>query len=90
VVLAGAEALAFLERGAHKVLRFPAAADDHRWADALGHLVDTGRFRSLEIRSVDGVGVHESAPEIREALQRAGFQQAYKGWSRRPTRSGVV
>ena len=43
----------------------------------------TGRFRSLEIRAVDGVDVHEAAPEVREALQRAGFQQAYKGWSRR-------
>ena len=45
--------------------------------------MDTGRFRSLEIRSVDGIDVHEAAPEVREALQRAGFQQAYKGWSRR-------
>ena len=32
VVLAGADALAYLERGAHKVLLFPAAADDDRWA----------------------------------------------------------
>jgi len=84
VVLAGAEALAYLERGAHKVLRFPAAADDDRWAGALGHLVEQGRFKSLEIRAVDAVDVHEAEPEIREALQRAGFQQAYKGWTRRP------
>ncbi len=83
VVLAGADALAYLERGAHKVLRFPAAADDDRWAEALGQLVDTGRFRSLEVRSVDGVDVHEAVPEVRDALQRAGFQRAYKGWSRR-------
>ena len=86
VVLAGAEALAYLERGAHKVLLFPAAGDDDRWADALGRLVEEGRFRSLEIRAVDGVDVHEAAPEIRDALQRAGFQQAYKGWSRRPAK----
>ena len=84
MVLAGADALAYLERGAHKVLLFPAAADDDRWAAALGQLVDRGRFRSLEIRAVDGVDVHEAAPEIRDALQRAGFQQAYKGWTRRP------
>jgi len=83
VVLAGAEPLAYLERGAHKVLLFPAAADDDRWAGALGHLVEQGRFKSLEIRAVDGVDVHEAEPEIREALQRAGFQQAYKGWTRR-------
>ncbi len=86
VVLAGADALAYLERGAHKVLLFPAAVDDDRWAAALAQLVDTGRFRSLEIRAVDGVDVHEAAPEIRDALQRAGFQQAYKGWTRRPAK----
>jgi len=86
VVLAGAAALAYLERGAHKVLLFPAAVDDDRWAHALGRLVEEGRFRSLEIRAVDGVDVHEASPEIREALQRAGFQQAYKGWTRRPAK----
>ncbi len=60
VVLAGPDALAYLERGAHKVLRFPAATDDHRWAAALAQLVDGGRFRSLEIRAIDGVDVHEA------------------------------
>jgi ATP-dependent Lhr-like helicase len=86
VVLAGADALAFLERGAHKVLRFPAGQQDDRWASTLGRLVDEGRFRSLEIRTVDGVDVHETDPDVRDALQRAGFKQAYKGWSRRPDR----
>jgi ATP-dependent Lhr-like helicase len=83
VVLAGADPLAYLERGAHKVLRFPAGQHDPRWADALGRLVDAGRFRSLEIRAVDGVGVHDGPAEVRDALQQAGFQQAYKGWTRR-------
>ena len=83
VVLAGAEALAYLERGAHKVLRFPAAADDHRWVGALAALVDDGRFRSLELRSVDGVDLHEGGAELQDALRAAGFQQGYKGWIRR-------
>ncbi len=84
VVLAGGEALAYLERGAHKVLRFPAAAEgDHRWVAALGALVGNGRFRSLELREVDGQPLHESAPDLQEALRQAGFQQAYKGWVRR-------
>ncbi len=86
VILAGADALAYLERGAHKVLRFPAAAADDRWAGALAKLVDEGRFRSLEIRGVDGVDVHEAGPEVKDALQRAGFQEAYKGWTRRPAK----
>ena len=83
VVLAGADALAYLEKGAHKVLRFPAGTGDPRWANALGSLVDSGRFRSLEIRSVDGVDVHEAADDVRDALAAAGFRHAYKGWTRR-------
>ena len=35
---------------------------------------------------IDGVAVNEAAPELREALASAGFQQAYKGWTRRPDR----
>jgi hypothetical protein len=83
VVLAGADALAYLERGSHKVLRFPAAADDHRWADALSQLVDGGRFRSLEIRAIDGADVHDAEPAVHEALRGAGFLPAYKGWIKR-------
>ncbi len=84
VVLAAGEALAYLERGGHRLVRFPAATDDHRWVGALAELVERGRFRSLELRTVDGVAVNESPPEVRQALEQAGFQQAYKGWTRRP------
>jgi ATP-dependent Lhr-like helicase len=83
VVLAGADALAYLERGAHKVLRFPAATDDARWASALAQLVDDGRFRSLEIRAVDGIDVHAADREVHHALEGAGFQPGYKGWVKR-------
>jgi ATP-dependent Lhr-like helicase len=82
VVLAGREVLAYLERGAHKVLRFPAGREDDRWVAALGQLVDGGRFRSLEIRAVDGADVHELT-ELHDALVAAGFRQAYKGWTKR-------
>ena len=83
VVLGGTDALAYLERGAHKVLRFPAANDDHRWVGALAELVEAGRFRSLEIRAVDGADVHDAPPEVRDALEGAGFQLGYKGWVKR-------
>jgi ATP-dependent Lhr-like helicase len=86
VVLAAGEALAYLERGAHRLVRFPAGRDDDRWADALGWLVDSGRFRSLELRVVDGVSVHEADGDVQDALERAGFKPAYKGWTRRPAR----
>ncbi len=88
VVLAGGEALAYLERGGHRIVRFPAAEDDHRWVDALADLVDRGRFRSLELRTVDGGPVGDAPPEVRGALERAGFQVAYKGWTRRARRDG--
>jgi ATP-dependent Lhr-like helicase len=84
VVLAGGDVLAYLERGGHRLVRFPAAAKDHRWAGALAELVERGRVRSLELRTVDGTSVNEGPPEVRMALEQAGFQQAYKGWTRRP------
>ena len=83
VVLAGSQALAYLERGAHKVLRFPGAVDDHRWVGALGALVDAGRFRSLEIRAIDGADVHDATAEVHDALGAAGFQLGYRGWVKR-------
>ncbi len=86
VVLAGADPLAYLEKGSHKVLRFPAGVADPRWARALAGLIDEERFRSLEVRAVDGVGVHEAGDDVRAALEEAGFQQGYKGWTRRPPR----
>ena len=87
VVLAGADALAYLERGSHKVLRFPAATTDDRWAAALAALVDIGRFRSLELRAIDGVDVH-ATPEVHDSLRGAGFQPAYKGWIKRGRGTG--
>jgi ATP-dependent Lhr-like helicase len=86
VVLADGDALAYLERGAHTLVRFPAGVEDDRWAAALGELVDHGRFRVLELRTIDGVSVHESPADIRAALGKAGFKAAYKGWTRRPGR----
>jgi ATP-dependent Lhr-like helicase len=83
VVLGGGNPLAYLERGAHKVLRFPPGRDDQRWMSALADLVMSGRFRSLEIRAVDGVDVHELEPALHDGLRAAGFQQGYKGWIKR-------
>jgi ATP-dependent Lhr-like helicase len=86
VVLADGAALAYLERGAHRLIRFPAGVDDDRWADALGGLVDHGRLRSLELRTIDGSPAHEADPLVLKALERAGFKAAYKGWTRRSSR----
>ncbi|MEX2292954.1 MAG: DEAD/DEAH box helicase [Acidimicrobiales bacterium] len=83
VVLANGELLAFLDRGGHRLVRFSAAEADHRWVDALAALVDRGRYRSLELRTVDGASIGEAPSEVRATLEQAGFQQAYKGWTRR-------
>ena len=85
-VLADGAALAYLERGAHRLLRFPAGLVDDRWADALAGLVDQGRVRSLELRTIDGAPAHEADASVLQALERAGFKAAYKGWTRRSSR----
>jgi ATP-dependent Lhr-like helicase len=86
VVLADGQPLAYLERGAHRLLRFPAGLEDDRWAAALGGLVDRGRFRSVELRTIDGTAVHEAGPEVLATLEQAGFRAAYRGWTRRSAR----
>jgi hypothetical protein len=48
--------------------------------------VDGGRFRSLELRAIDGVSVHEADADVRATLEQAGFRPAYKGWTRRSSR----
>ena len=64
----------------------PTASRISRWARALGALVDRGRFRTLELRTIDGVAVHEADADLRATLEHAGFHPAYKGWTRRAAR----
>jgi len=86
VVLAAGEPLAFLDKGGHRLVRFPAGQEDLRWARALAVLVDQGRVRQLELRTVDGASAHEIGPEVQRALEDAGFQRSFKGWVRRSGR----
>jgi ATP-dependent Lhr-like helicase len=78
VVLHHGEPLAYLERGGRAITRFPAAAVDDVWADALASLVKNGRLRSLEIGKVDGVPVREQ-PDVVALLRAAGFVDGYRG-----------
>jgi ATP-dependent Lhr-like helicase len=76
VVLVDGALAAHLERGGHSLVTFGLAG----WAPALRGLVDDGRYRSLEIRRVDGVPVRdESVREIAEELRAAGFVEGYRG-----------
>ena len=85
VVLDDGELLAFLERGGHSLVTFPAASDRPGWAVALRQLVERGRYRSLEIRKVDGDPVREAVAVAAE-LAAAGFQDGYKGLVLRASR----
>jgi ATP-dependent Lhr-like helicase len=85
VVVGDGEPLAFLERGAHSLVTFPAAADQPEWAVALASLVDRGRYKTLEIRKVDGAAVRDSSAVV-DALLAAGFVDGYKGLVKRAAR----
>ncbi len=85
VVLADGVVLAYLERGAHRLLLFDGAVDT-RWAGALAELVDEGRFRQLELRTIGTESAHSAPAWARDALTQAGFQPGYKGLVRRRSR----
>jgi len=77
VVLVDGELVAFLERGGHSLSTFATTAEHPEWAELLTGLVRRGRYRSLEIRKVDGEPVRESP--VREVLEAAGYKDGYKG-----------
>ncbi|HEU5084174.1 MAG TPA: DEAD/DEAH box helicase [Acidimicrobiales bacterium] len=83
VVLVDGELVAFLERGGHSVSTFPGTGEHPEWATLLHDLVHRGRYRSLEIRKVDGQPVLES-PFV-DVLRQAGYRDGYKGLVHRPS-----
>ena len=85
VLLADGEPVAFLERGGHALTTFPATADRPDWPRGLVQLLERGRYRSIEIRTVDGQPVRER-PDGVEVLKQHGWQDAYKGLVRRQDR----
>ncbi|MGD9755499.1 MAG: hypothetical protein AB7W59_31290, partial [Acidimicrobiia bacterium] len=77
VLLAGGEALAYLERSGRSLLTFPAATDDDRWTTALQQLLDRGRYRQIELTRIDGDPAGESP--LAPLLRTAGFRDGYRG-----------
>ncbi len=71
------ELAAFLERGERSLLTFPRAKEDDAWVDALVSLTKEARVRRIELRQIDGIGVHESPWADR--LRQAGFVDGYRG-----------
>jgi hypothetical protein len=68
--------LVWFERRGHRLATFPAAGDDAGWAAALAGLVDTGRAKAVEVRTVDGEPVSGPTAEV---LRAAGFADGYRG-----------
>ena len=75
----------FVERGAHKLVTFPAIETVDGWPAALRRLADRGRYRSIEVRTVDGAPVRER-DDAADALRAAGFVEGYRGLVYRPGR----
>ena len=84
VLLVDGRLVAYLERGGHSVATFDATADHPDWPEHLKSLVDHGRYRSLEIRKIDGETAGDSP--WRPALEAAGYRDGYKGFVHRPPR----
>jgi ATP-dependent Lhr-like helicase len=85
LLLADGEPVAFLERGGHALTTFEAAAERPDWPRGLVTLLERGRYRSIEIRTVDGAPVRE-APTVAELLKQHGWVDSYKGLVRRQDR----
>jgi ATP-dependent Lhr-like helicase len=76
VVLIDGQLAAYLERGGHTVVTFGVEG----WAAALPTLVDEGRYRSLEVRKVNGVPARDdSVRAAADELRAAGFVEGYRG-----------
>jgi ATP-dependent Lhr-like helicase len=82
VVLADGHLVAYLERGGHSVSTFESTAHHPHWPEAVKLLIDMGRYRSLEIRRIDGEPAGESP--WREQLEASGYRDGYKGFVFRP------
>ncbi|MDP2292197.1 MAG: DEAD/DEAH box helicase [Actinomycetota bacterium] len=80
VVLRSGVPLVWFDRRSHHLVTFPAAVDDHGWADALASLVKDGRSRSIEVRKVNGEPIAPAMPWC-SPLIAAGFGEGYKGYT---------
>jgi ATP-dependent Lhr-like helicase len=80
VVLDDGTPSVWFDRASHHLVLFPRGHADGGWAEALAHLVVSGRERSVEVRKVDGGPMTEA---VAERLRAAGFADGYRGLVRR-------
>jgi ATP-dependent Lhr-like helicase len=77
VILAGGEAVVFVERGGRSLWTFPAAEARPQWAAALAARVASGRLRSHEVVTIDGEPARTTP--WAESLRAAGYADGYRG-----------
>ena len=85
VLIGGGEALAWYDVRSHHLVTFAASLEPHNCSaivDALGTLVKDGRAKNIEVRKINGAGVHDATPEtvqIAALLEQHRFARGYRG-----------
>jgi ATP-dependent Lhr-like helicase len=81
VLLVDGAVAAWHDRRGHHLVTFEAAEPDDRWLAALVEQVKDGRWRSIEVRKIDGQPVMGDSVDaaLVARLRSAGFAQGYRG-----------
>ena len=85
VLIGGGEALAWYDVRSHHLVTFAASLEPHNCSaivDALGTLVKDGRAKNIEVRKINGAGVHDATPEtvqVAALLEQHRFARGYRG-----------
>ena len=85
VLIGGGEALAWYDVRSHHLVTFATSLEPHNCSaivDALGTLVKDGRAKNIEVRKINGAGVHDATPEtvqIAALLEQHRFARGYRG-----------
>jgi ATP-dependent Lhr-like helicase len=85
VLIGCGEALAWYDVRSHHLVTFAATLEPHNCSaivDALGALVKDGRAKNIEVRKINGAGVHDATPETVQVvalLEQYRFTRGYRG-----------
>jgi hypothetical protein len=79
------KALAWYDVRSHHLVTFAVTLEPHNCSaivDALGALVKDGRAKNIEVRKINGAGVHDATPETVQMvalLEQYRFTRGYRG-----------
>ena len=78
VVVSAGHPLVWFDRRSHHLITFPDAHSDLSWGTALAAQVKYERFRSIEVRKINGEPVPRDSPAV-QVLKQAGLVESYRG-----------